>query len=158
MDEFQSRADRWNRLPSREKISFLLMQGEWIVFQALEHGVAVDNRSIVALVEAKRSMLAKRKTKDLVSAVTGAEDAWRDAGGGFSPYTMRETLNSRTFTYMCYDISYYTRDYVDKESKNPKLGLLYVRDAFLTPFGNLQHQSPIAKRLDISSEHKEVSV
>ena len=63
----------WDQLPREEKLNLYLLQAEWVVFLALLQGVVVDQRSMRAIVEARR--LARGGTEREKLIIQIKEDA-----------------------------------------------------------------------------------
>lgn len=67
----------WDRLPIKQKRDLFLKQAEWSVFQALEHGIEVDARSIIALIRVRKSMACYQEdTPDIFEQLAERENAY----------------------------------------------------------------------------------
>lgn len=138
----------WDRLSLPEQLDRVLEQIEWIIFQASLRGVVVGEKSLVAVIEAKRSVSYWLATENLF--VT-ERDAFDDVTllGGWKNYNHKNIFGESALAYMCWFTIGQIQLFFSTGSCDMNFDL--VCRTYMKPLGSMRQQSPIIVRLKENS-------
>lgn len=137
---------QWTLLPSKDRLSILLLQTEWMLFQALLLGISIDQRLLTAVAEARRvASGCTTNTKIIQMARRKALDVFFE-NGGHTSLKKQKYLNGCTVAYLCLCIA----DDAMYETMNRLLpghinGSIYYD---LLRMGSILKESPLSKWID----------
>lgn len=134
----------WENLSLPERLDRVLDQVEWIIFQASLRGVIVGAKSLVAVIEAKRSMSYGSATENLFAADKAIFDEVTLLGG-WKKYNHKNIFSESVLAYICWFAIGQTKLFLTTGSCKMNFDLVYYN--YMKPLGSMRQQSPILVRL-----------